>query len=76
MPERTLLRIGSLSLILGAVLGLIVNLLHPRGFDFDDTAAHLQEVADSGVYLVVHIGHCSRRSPHIWWPRCLVSPAN
>ena len=56
MPERTLLRIGSVAAIGGAVLAVIANILHPRGADIDDTRAHLQEIADSGIFLGAHIG--------------------
>ena len=56
MPERALLRIGSVSAIVGAVLLVIVNILHPRGTEWGDTRGHLQEIADSGVYLGDHIG--------------------
>ena len=56
MPERTLLRIGAVSAIIGAVLGIVVNLLHPRGAEIGNTKAHLQEIADSGIFLGDHIG--------------------
>ena len=56
MPERALLRIGSVSAIVGAVLAVIVNVLHPRGAEFGDTRGHLQEIADSGIYVGDHLG--------------------
>ena len=56
MAERALLQIGSVSAIVGAVLAVIVNVLHPRGAEIGDTRAHLQEIADSGIWFVDHIG--------------------
>ena len=56
MPDRTLLRIGSVSAIVGAVLHIVFNVLHPPSGAFDDTRAHLQVIADSGIYQAVHIG--------------------
>ena len=56
MPERALSRIGSVSAIVGAILLIVANILHPRGAPFGDTKAHLQEIAGSGIYLGDHIG--------------------
>ena len=56
MPERTLLRIGSVSAIVGAIFLIVFNVLHPRSEAVDDTRAHLQVIADSGIYQAVHIG--------------------
>ena len=56
MSERALLRTGSVAAILGAILAIPVNILHPRGAEFGDTSAHLQEIADSGIWVGVHIG--------------------
>ncbi len=56
MPERTLLRIGSVSAIAGAVFLIVFNVLHPPSGAFDDTRAHLQGIADSGIYQAVHVG--------------------
>ena len=56
MTERALLRTGSVAAIAGAVLGAIGTALHPRDDQFADTSAHLQEIADSTVWVGVHLG--------------------
>ena len=56
MPDRSLVRVGSVSAVLGAIILIVANILHPRGADFGDTAEHLQEIADAGIYLGDHIG--------------------
>ena len=42
--------------MLGAIILIVTNILHPRGADFDDTAELLQEIADAGIYLGDHLG--------------------
>ncbi len=58
MPDRTLLRIGSLSAILGAILLLVSNILHPRGADPANAKGMLEQVASvsAGLQTGVHIG--------------------
>ena len=56
MADRELVRIGSVSAMLGAVILVITNLLHTRGFEFGDTADHFAAVADDSLYLGDHIG--------------------
>ena len=56
MPDRTLVRVGSVSAMLGAIMLIVANIMHPRGAEFGDTAEHLQEIADAGIYLGDHIG--------------------
>jgi hypothetical protein len=56
MPDRNLVRVSSVSAMLGAIMLIVTNILHPRGADFGDTAEQLQEVADSGIYLGDHMG--------------------
>jgi len=56
MPERTLLRIGAVSAILGAILLVVANILHPRTSDIDDTEAMLQLIADSSIWVTDHLG--------------------
>lgn len=53
MLDRRVLRMGAGSLMFGTVLAFVFNLLHPRGDDFS-AGAHLQEVADSGIWLLDH----------------------
>lgn len=55
MPERTLLRIGAVSAILGAIILVVANALHPRTSDVDDTEATLQLIGDSGIWVTDHL---------------------
>lgn len=55
MPERTLLRIGSDSAVLGAILLMVANALHPRG-DVEGAVATLKEIADSDIWVTDHLG--------------------
>lgn len=56
MAERALLRIGSVAAVLGAVLGVIVNLLHPRYPEIGQTEPYLRAVAGSRLWVGDHIG--------------------
>jgi hypothetical protein len=56
MPERTLTRIGAAAAVLGAVLGLVVNVLHPRVNDPANTRAFLRQVAESTIWVGDHVG--------------------
>ena len=56
MPERTLTRIGAAAAVLGAVLGLVVNVLHPRVNDPVNTKAFLRQVAESTIWVGDHVG--------------------
>jgi len=56
MPERTLTRIGAAAATLGAVLGLVVNVLHPRVTDPANTKAFLHKVAESPIWVGDHVG--------------------
>src|SRR5207244_7366594 len=56
MPERTLTRIGAAAAVLGAVLGLVVNVLHPRVNDPVNTKAFLRQVAGSTIWVGDHVG--------------------
>lgn len=56
MPDRVLFRVGSISAIAGAALGLVFNLLHPRSEDsLDSIAAELRQVDDSGIWVFDHV---------------------
>ncbi len=56
MEDRQMLRIGSVSAVLGAILLVVTNILHPRDFEYGDTASHFADVAGSDIYLGDHIG--------------------
>jgi hypothetical protein len=57
MPDRTTLRIGSASAVLGALIALVTNLLHPRPADFDQPVAEeIRLVAESGGWIAIHLG--------------------
>lgn len=56
MQEKSLLRLGSTSAIMGAVLAAIVNLIHPQTPEVADPAAVLQGIAGSGIWIGVHVG--------------------
>jgi hypothetical protein len=56
MPERTLTRIGAAAAVLGAVLGLVVNVLLPRVSDPANTKAFLRQVAESTIWVGDHVG--------------------
>jgi hypothetical protein len=57
MGEPTLLRLGSVCLMVGALGGIVVNVIHPRASDFQALAL-VQVVAgsDSGLWIGDHIG--------------------
>lgn len=55
MSERTLLRVGSAFAVVGAILALVVNALHPRPADFQaETLARL--VSESDIWIGIHVG--------------------
>ena len=56
MEDRSMLRIGSVSAMLGAIILVITNVMHPRDFEYGDTASHFADVAGSDIYLGDHIG--------------------
>ncbi len=58
MPDRSTLRIGSAGAIVGGVLALVTNLLHPRLTEFGDdyVPAELRSVADSDAWISIHLG--------------------
>ncbi len=56
MSERTILRMGAGAAVLGAVISLVGNLLHPRPEDFDaPIVAELQAVAESDGWIGIHL---------------------
>lgn len=53
--DRTVLRAGAGAAMVGAVLGLVFNILHPRATDdLDEVVTELDLVADSGIWLFDH----------------------
>jgi hypothetical protein len=57
MSDRGLYRLGSASAVLGAILALVTNLIHPRLSDYDDPVGEtLREVAESGGWIPIHLG--------------------
>lgn len=56
MADRTFYRTGAGAAIIGAILAIIFNILHPRPTgDPGDTEAHLRLVADSDIWLLDHL---------------------
>ena len=53
--DRTLIRIGSVSAIIGAVLFMIANVLHPRSPNIEITQAQIETVAASDIWLTDHL---------------------
>lgn len=57
MSERALYRIGSWAAIVGAVVALVTNLLHPRISEFGDyVGAELRAVKASDGWIAIHLG--------------------
>ncbi len=57
MQDRTLLRIGAVSLIVGVILPIIFFVaLHPKVPDPGDTEAILQSIVDSPSWAGIHVG--------------------
>lgn len=57
MGERTLLRLGSVLLVVGALGGIVVNVMHPRASDFQALAlVQLVAATDNGLWIGDHIG--------------------
>lgn len=57
MSERALYRAGGWTITLGAMIALVLNILHPRVEDYDNySAAVLREVAASPSWVPLHLG--------------------
>lgn len=54
MLDRNVLRAGAGAAMIGAVLGLVFNALHPRTGDIASAEAELELVSDSGIWLFDH----------------------
>ena len=55
MQDRTLLRIGAVSLIAGVVLTIVGGALHPTVADPGNVEAVLQSIADSPIWAIIHV---------------------
>jgi hypothetical protein len=57
MTDQGLYRLGSVSAVVGAIVALVTNLLHPRLSDFDDPVGEtLREAAQSDAWIPIHLG--------------------
>ncbi len=56
MSEPTLLKTGSGLMIVGAVLGIVVNVLHPRTSDVTNVSAYAELFSSSGIWVGDHLG--------------------
>jgi hypothetical protein len=57
MDERVLYRWGGMAAVVGALVTLVTNLLHPRISDFDEpVSAFIEEIAGSGTWVLLHLG--------------------
>lgn len=55
MAERSLMRIGAVSAVIGAIVFAVANMLHPRSPDIEVTAEQVKTVAESGIWLTDHL---------------------
>lgn len=56
LGERTFMRVGAGSLVVGTVLAFVFNLIHPRSSEaLDSTRGELELVADSDIWLFDHM---------------------
>jgi hypothetical protein len=56
MPERALLRLGSVALMLGSIFAAVVDALHPRATDLEDAEEVLTQISQSGIWVGDHVG--------------------
>jgi hypothetical protein len=57
MSDRALARVGAACALVGAVLALVFNLLHPRPSSFEDPVRdQLRMVAESDAWIPIHLG--------------------
>jgi uncharacterized membrane protein YjgN (DUF898 family) len=56
MSENTLFRVGGASAVVGALIALVANVIHPRIEDFaDPLAAEVRMVAESDGWIPIHL---------------------
>ncbi len=53
--DRQVLRFGGIAAVVGAILGLVGNLIHPAT-PMDDPEGVARAIAESGGWIVIHIG--------------------
>ena len=53
--DRTLIRIGAVSAVVGAVLTMVANILHPRSPNIEITQAQIETVAASDIWITDHL---------------------
>jgi hypothetical protein len=57
MSDRDLYRVGSASAVIGAVVALVTNLIHPRLSSYDDPVGEtIRVVAGSDAWIPIHLG--------------------
>jgi hypothetical protein len=57
MSDRTLFRLGAAAAVVGAVIALVLNAVHPRASDFEDPVrAEIQMVQQSDAWIPIHLG--------------------
>jgi hypothetical protein len=57
VDDRTLFRLGSWAAIIGGVVAIVTNILHPRPENFDDPIAEqLRLLAESDSWVAIHLG--------------------
>jgi hypothetical protein len=57
MDDRALYRWGGIAAVVGALVTLVTNLLHPRISEFDDPVpVFVEEIADSATWIPLHLG--------------------
>lgn len=57
MNDKALFRLSGLALMVGAVVGAVLNAIHPRDLDFDNfTESTLDAIAASSLWSPIHIG--------------------
>jgi hypothetical protein len=54
MEERSVAKVGAGAAMVGAVVGVVFNLLHPRPEHIDSTISELEMVRDSGIWVFDH----------------------
>jgi hypothetical protein len=54
--DRPVLRLGGACAVAGGVLGVVLNLLHPRTSDIGATEVELRLIEENGRWLAVHAG--------------------
>ena len=56
MSEQSLFKIGAVSAIVGGILAVVVNIVHPRTPEIGNTEAVLRLVAESSIWVPDHVG--------------------